>query len=276
MGVNLQLGDDATSDETEKKMTPDTSPPKTVKKEDKPAESAAGGGFLMTGAKAQAAIKQEEAQAAQRMAEGDKLWRFYIPTTELNEERTITFLDGDLDEDGMLSCPTWYEHTVQLNGRWQNLICVSHEEPCPMCENGDNRTIMAGFTIIDHTPYTIKKGKNAGDTIENSRKLFVPTRTTLGVLQTYAAKRGGLKGWTVSITRTKDKSPRVGDVFDFLEHRTPEALTEKYGEELIVPADYNKELTYYNRAELIELGVTAAAGGMVGGETASKDLSDQL
>lgn len=275
MGVNMQLGASAENDE-KTTMKPDTSPPKTTPQTETKSKAPAAGGFLMTGAKAQEAIKKEEAQAKQRMEDSDKLWRFYIPQNELNAERTITFLDGVLEEDGMLTCPTWYEHTVQLNGRWQNLICVGHEEPCPMCENGDNRTIMAGFSIIDHTPYTIKKGKNAGDTIENSRKLFVPTRTTLGVLQSYAAKRGGLKGWTVGVTRTKDKSPRVGDVFDFLEQRDDAALLAKYGEEVTKPADFNNELTYYNRAELIELGVTAAVGGMVGGDAPSSDLQDQL
>ena len=80
----------------------------------------------------------------------------------------------------------------------------------------------------------------------------------------------------MDITRTKDKSPRVGDVFDFIEQRTPEALEKIFGAELIEPANWSEELVPHTRAELIELGVQAATtGGMVGG-TAQADLSDKL
>ena len=236
--------------------------------------------FMMTGKKAHDTMAQEEAMAKARQEEAGKLWRFYIRKEDIGEDFTVTFLDGNLDENGLLIMPTWYEHMIQLNGRWENFPCVSANEPCPMCESGNNHALVGGFTVIDHTPYTIKKGPKEGQVIEKSKKLFIAKRTTLGQLQKIASKRGGLTGVTLEISRSTNKSASVGDMFDVIKEQTLEEVRADvvnggYKPELAEPANWAEEIVYRDRAALEELGVVGSTS-MVGGDAPSKDLAGQL
>lgn len=217
--------------------------------------------FLKQGAAAKQAQVEASAKAEAAKAEAGKLWRFRIPEGD-EDDRTITFLDGTLDEDGTLDAPMWHEHTLQLGGNWKNVPCTSHEEPCPICANGDNAALVAGFTVIDHTPFVIKNGPNAGKKITQSRKLFVAKRTTYALLQKLAAKHGGLAGTTWEVSRTGDKSPAVGNIFQFSEKNTMVELKKQFKDDA-EPADFAEEITYYNREELIQQGVKAS-GAKVG------------
>lgn len=241
-----------------------------------PAKSGAVG-WMKKGKAAHQAFQEEEAKAEKAKAEAGKLFRFWMPP---DEERKITFLDGELDEEGMLDIPMFYEHRVRLNGDWKTFVCVSEEEPCPICEKGDSRASLVGvMTVIDHTPYKIKSGPNAGKTIKNSRKLFVATRQTIKKLAKKAAKQGGLAGCTFEVSRTSDKDPSVGSDFEFLERCTADELVAKYDlkEEDVSPADYSHEITYHSAEELVKLGVGKAMGG-VGKEkgVATAEVADEL
>ena len=244
-------------------------------------------GFLKTGGAAKQAVQEAEAKAEAQKAEAGKLWRFRIPEGD-DDDRRITFLDGTLDEEGTLEAPMWHEHTIQLGGKWKNVPCTSHEEPCPICANGDNAALVAGFTVIDHTPYTIQSGPNAGKTVKFSKRLFVAKRTTYAQLQKLATKQGGLVGTTWDVSRNGDKSPAVGNMFQFeakssLAELKKElaAVKAEYGE-LVAPADFAEEITYYTRAELIQQGVKGAVGGgsaksAIGGKkTTGADLDEEL
>jgi len=215
-----------------------------------------GGGmsFLKKGAAAQKALKQEEAKAEAKQAEYGKLWRFYMKE---DEEKDIIFLDGDLDEDGNLDVPMWKEHFMQVGGKWTNLACTAHEEPCPMCENGDEPSLLAGFTILDLTPFTIKKGPNAGKKIKQSKKIFACKRTTFAQLQKYASKKGGLRGLEFEVSRSNSKAANVGDTFVMGDKISFEDLHDKYKDDA-EPADFEEEITYRTRDELIQLGVKAS------------------
>lgn len=221
-------------------------------------------GFLKTGAAAKAALAAEEARVAEAKAAAGKLYRFRLKE---GEARTITFLDGYLDADGLLDIPMWMEHTLQVNGNWTNVVCTQEQEPCPVCATGDRPSLVGGLTVIDHTEFTIQKGANAGKVISNQKRLFVAKRGTLKILQKLAEKRGGLAGCTFEVSRTSDKSPSVGDMFDFSQQDSLEELREHFGQDdegnwIATPANYDEEVVYRTADQLIELGIGKAVASI--------------
>ena len=217
--------------------------------------------FMKTGSQAKAAIDAADAQAERAKEEAGKLWRFWMP---VGDERIITFLDGSIGEDGMIDCGMWYEHRIKVNGEWTPFVCVAESEPCPLCDTGDSKqSLVGGLTCIDHTPYKVQKGPNAGKIIQNSKKLFVATRNTIKILSKHAVKKGGLTGCTFEISRTGEKDPGVGNQFDFVDKFTEAELMQKYGlkAEDVAPADYSHEITYRTAEELVALGLGKAGKG---------------
>lgn len=202
-------------------------------------------------------VKAEQ-QAAMRKAERDKLWRFWM---EPETTRTITFLDGNPDADGMLDCMCYYEHNVPFNGSRENFVCTAEQEGhCVICDSGkegSNNALVGFLTIIDHTQHKIKQGKNAGKTIVNQRKAFVPKREIIKVLSKQAVKRGGLRGCTFEVSRGNDRTANTGNSFEFIEKLSDEELMAKYDlkPEDIEAADFEKEVTYRTNDQLVELGV---------------------
>lgn len=232
-------------------------------------------GFLKTGAAAKQALASENAKTEARQAEAGKLWRFYIKKTDIGKDYKITFLDGHLDEEGTLEAPMWHEHMLQVGGDWKNLPCTAHEEPCPICALPKNEpALVAAFTVIDHTPVTIQSGPNAGKKLEHTRKLFVAKRTTYAMLQKLATKQGGLVGTTWEVSRSTEKSASVGELFQFEEKRTLQELKKLYGDNA-EPANIAEEITYYNRRQLLQLGIAGSAS-VAGGNQPSEDLDAEL
>ena len=114
--------------------------------------------FLKRGAAAKQAVQVEDAKAEARRAEYGRLRRFYIG---YNEDGQITFLDGQLDEDGVLDCPRFMEHKIRIGTDWKNFACTAEIDtsgPCPICEAGDKASLVGVFTVIDHSTYTVKHG----------------------------------------------------------------------------------------------------------------------
>lgn len=217
---------------------------------------------------AEAAALQEQAKAEQQAKKDsyDKLFRFWMKE---GEEKDITFVDGKIDkETGLLDAPRLYEHKVQLNGEWTQLVCPEKSDPksghkCPICKSGDTPTLVAGFTIIDHSEFTSAKGNKYKDT----QKLFVATSKTYELLNKFAQKMGGsLVGQRFSVSRTSDKAPRVGDVLIPGVKTDPEVLAKMYVREWVdkegvkkiepqfVVADYETEFTFKTPDELAKLG----------------------
>lgn len=240
-------------------------------------------GFMKRGAAAREALANEEAKAELRKAEAGRMFRFWLND---GEERQITFLDGKLDEEGMLDIQMYYEHTLNVNGNWENFVCtaeVDQSQPCPICEKGDRAALVGVMTVIDHTPHTIKNGASKGNVIQHSRKLFVAKRQTIEQLTVLAKKRGGLQGCTFDVSRIGDKAARVGSQFDF-QHKftTRQEILEACGlekEEDVTPADYEAEVRYYSPEELLELGVGKAPSGIGYGNKSGgskSSMSDEL
>jgi hypothetical protein len=221
--------------------------------------------WMKTGDESKKMAQQAEQEAEKRRAEIGKMFRFFMKP---KEERKIIFVDGALDAQGFLNPPRFYEHNLYLNGSWGNtFVCPEKTDPvnggkCPICEGGDRPQLVALFTIIDVNPYTAKNGK----VYSNQRKLFVATPGTFEILNKSAIKRGGLVGATFDVSRTKDKDPRVGNVFDFMEKTDPEILkkklmrtyTDKENKSVTVcdfmPGEYDKEIIYRTADELRKMG----------------------
>jgi hypothetical protein len=220
--------------------------------------------WMMKGNKAKEALEKEEVAAEQRKKESGRMYRFWLPE---NGSTSITFLDGNLDEDGVLDTLMYYEHNVFMNGNWKNwFACTKEIAPCPICEGGDSPSLVGVFTIIDHSEWT---GKN-GQLHKDERKLFVAKRQILKQLQMIAAKRGGLAGCTFDVMRTGDKSPGCGNVFDFTEKRTLKEIASIYKEAAEGPADYEDQLPYYPPDDLRKMGfgsqVIGSEKGIAGGK----------
>lgn len=234
-------------------------------------------GWMKRGSEAKEALAQEEARV-ELAKQGKGMYRFWMPE---DSDRKITFLDGDLDEDGVLDVLAYYEHTLRVNGQFEQFVCTADADttqPCPLCEAGDKPSLVHVLTVIDHTPYTIKSGPNAGKTVKDTRKLFVAKRNTIQLLTKIATKRGGLAGCTFDVSRIGDKSPGVGTQFDFVEKfESYEDIAEKYGLKLeeVAPANYEDEIRYLSPEELISLGLGKAPSG-VGYEKGMGGLKDQL
>lgn len=256
----------------------DEDKPKSKTPEKKKASSL---GFMKRGDAARQALAEEEARAEKAREEAGKMWRFWMPQ---DEDRKITFLDGDLDDESMLDIPMYHEHGIKVNGQWTNFPCTNESEGyCPLCEEGDKPSLVGVMTIIDHTPHTIKTGPNAGNVIQHSRKLFVAKKQTIRLLSKLAVKRGGLTGCTFDVMRGDKKTAAVGSQFDFDEKNSLEDIAEACDLKLedVQPADYDAEITYHTSDELVELGLGKAPSGpgygnKSSGSSDNKDLNDEL
>lgn len=216
--------------------------------------------WMLRGKAAHEAYARDAAEQEVRREAQRRLHRFRI---DVNEPARITFLDGALDEDGLLAVPSLYEHAVQLAGRWATFVCVGGgPEPCPICDSGRPPALVAAFTVIDHRPYTIRRGPRAGTVVVDQRKLFVAKKGTLARLQLKASTLGseGLAGATLAVTRLDSGdglSPGVGTEFDVVERTPLDVLAERYGAEG-VPANYEQEFPYLPASRLIALGLGRA------------------
>ena len=238
-------------------------------------------GFLKKGASMKQAFENEEAKAEAAKEAAGKMRRFWLKE---EESSTITFLDGQMDESGqMLDIFAFYEHAIQLNGEWSNFVCTAEadqSQPCPICEAGDKPSFVGVMTVLDHKPYTVKNGPNAGTVLVDQRKLFVAKRDTIKLLTNLAKKRGGLAGCTFDVTRSGDKKARVGDVFDF-QHKYSKLseIAAKYDLKMedVQPAEYAEEIIYHSPEDLIKLGVGKAKFNGGGNKTSSgKGYKDEL
>lgn len=248
--------------------------------------------WIKTGKESEAIAKQDEKEKEQQEAQRGKLWRFFLKD---KEEARITFIDGDLDENGHLSPPRFYEHNLQINGKWGNtFVCPEKSMPeeghkCPICATGDRSSLVALFTIIDHREFKTKQGK----TMSNQKRLLVAKSISMEMLTKHAIKRGGLAGTTWDVTRMGDNSAAIGSMFDFVEKNEISFLQKQFTEvvdangvkkqqTIFLPADYEKEIVFHTPEELLKLGFgTKTAGGMgtgmsPGGSSAKHDYSSQL
>lgn len=239
--------------------------------------------FLKMGTDSAVMAQQAEIDRQQQREQQGKMWRFYLKE---GDEAQITFVDGDLSNEGFLIPPRFYEHDLYLNGSYHNFfVCPEKTSPdaedkCPLCEKGESRPYLAAlFTVIDHRE--VKSTKDPSKVYKDSPRLFVAKTSTFELLNKLAVKRGGLAGVTFDVSRTKgDKIPSVGNVFDFVEKREIKVLEKLYVRETVdpktnvksvntifVPANYEEEIVFRSGDELRKMGFgtpAVAAGTMTG------------
>ncbi len=251
--------------------------PAAVEKEDPPAKSSTISSltkqaaaksklsWVKQGSEAKEEIVKADHKAELAKAERGKLWRFWMPA---DTERQITFLDGEVDADGMIDCPMYYEHSIQVNGDRKQFVCTQEDEGyCVICDSGkegSKNALVGVLTVCDHSPHKVQKGPNAGKIIQHTRKLFVAKRETIKQLSKIAVKRGGLTGCTFDVTRGNDRTAAVGNQFDFVSKMSLAEIAAKYDidkPQEFVPAKLEDEITYLSNAQLLELGVGKAPTG---------------
>jgi hypothetical protein len=230
----------------------------------------------------------EKVEADQKAAQDPLRWaysnRFWMPA---NGEATITFLDGDLNPEGMLDELTYWEHQCKMGGHWRNWFpCIQGEEACPVCESGEKNALVAIFTIIDHSEYVGKKGNSKGKVFKDQKKLFVCKKNVLKRLRMLASKRDGLRGATFDVARIGENSENVGDTFDFSKKWDDmDEFAKHYnlkdddsGEKVLkAAAAYPYELIVpdHTRADLAKLGF-GSGGTTVGAEAAPEGEYDNV
>jgi hypothetical protein len=219
--------------------------------------------YLKKGAQAAKEVSKAETQAELNKS---KVYRFWLPK---DSDARITFLDGDLLPNGLIDGTVYHEHDVKINGKFGNpFVCIKEYEVCPLCEQGDNSSFVAAFTIIDHRSYEDREGKTVKDTL----RLFVCKLDTYKMLQKIATKRGGLAGCTFDVTRTGDKSANVGNMFDFVEKKQVAALLKKYKVEVV---DYEKAIPYRDEESLRALGFGSDNSAQYGSKYKGKATEEE-
>ena len=231
--------------------------------------------FLKRGAAAKQAVQEEDAKAEERGAPNtSRMRRFYIG---YNEDSQITFLDGKLDEDGVLDFPRFYEHKIQVGGDWKNFVCTAEidtERALPdLREPATRRRLVGVMTVIDHSTYTVKKGPNAGKTYHEPAQAVRRQGRHDQAAATSSPSSPSAMAWpaapsTSRAARRTSTRRRSATTFDFVDQAQDarrdrrEVRPQARG----VPACRLRrprgEIVYLPPAKLIELGIGKAHGGV--------------
>lgn len=166
-------------------------------------------------------IDEEDKKRKERQ---NTVFRFWMPS---GKSAYLTFVDDLTNPAGFKTPFVYMEHNLYLNGTWKHwFTCINGLEvevdgvksklECPLCKGGNTPYLAGAFTVIDHTQWKDKNGKNHQD----EKKLFVCKSDVLKIMRKAMAKKGTLRGFKVEVTRTSDTSPGTGNQFDF-EERNP-------------------------------------------------------
>lgn len=220
------------------------------------AKKNASSSFLKRGSEAREALLSQEKEIEKVQEIRGTFRNFFL---RAGSQATITFLDGGLDEDGLLDMPLMYLHSVYhadmgSNGERINLVCTQDTEgDCPICAY-DKAQLVGCLTVIEHTKYQSADGE-----VINPRRLFLPKRQTMRELQEAATELGGLRGYQFKVRRHGKKSPIVGDELELVADRIPEETLKKVFDACSSsnPIDYETELNYFSNEDLEKLGIVA-------------------
>lgn len=233
-------------------------------------------GWMSTGAQSKKLAEQEAIEAQKRKEEQGKMYRFYLKT---GEEARITFVDGALDGEGYLTPPRFYEHAIQVAGKWEDFVCPEKTNPesgdkCPICASGDRPYLVSLFTVIDHREI---QSKDKTKTYKDMPRLLALKPKGFEIVAHKAKKQGGLEGRTFDVARLGENATNTGDVWDFVEKREMADLQAQFmrnvkddkgndtgkQETYFVPANYESEIVFRTGDELrgMGLGVASVGGG---------------
>ena len=133
--------------------------------------------------------------------------RFWMPP---NSTRKIIMLD---DEPFCI-----HEHNPKINGQFKDnwYTCRKgadvNDLACPMCSSKVRRYYIGFVTVLDATGWTTKKDNKL---VIYQRQLFPMKVESLKRFKIIKHKKTHLVGAIFDVTRTDDRSPQCGDMFDF-------------------------------------------------------------
>ncbi len=204
-------------------------------------------------------IKEAEKEAAR----GRGVSRFWMPPDSTKE---IIILD---DEPFCI-----WEHALKINEKWKGNEHTCRkgigDSVCPLCQSGANRYYVGFLTILDHTGFEDKEGKQH----TNLRRLFPMKSDTLNRFAKFKERKKSLVGWKVEVTRSGKKSPAVGDMFDFIEKVDPFEdkefwfISKANGGKKKPPEvyDYREILEPMSVKEMLSIGSGGYGGDKSGGD----------
>lgn len=202
--------------------------------------------------------QDEVKRAQQRSADAqNRTHRFWLKD---GETKRFAFVDGDPY--------SIREHDFQINNRWGNTkTCLQGTgEACPYCEADNKPYFVSMFTVIDMSEYTGRDGK----VYKNTIKLFPAKSEALKILLKLREKRGDLAGCMFDASRAGDKSPKVGNMFDFVKKvnlSDPKVYKALGMNAAPKPIDYEAKLAPLSReAALAWLGGNSAGADDEGGD----------
>lgn len=204
--------------------------------------TAKGGGRLVHSGddifdRAARAEQEQERQKALRESGLGRVFRFWVPE---GESREMIILDADIREGRQ-----FYEHNVKgPDGKWGNFhMCVAEVANCPVCEKYPDHKpyFIAVLTVLDLTPFKIKKGTKDERTIQQSRKLLALKTSSLNMLKdiqdavlqehktfrgTYLLMHRAKGGGQTAVNIGAPKVLKGGKIFDYF---TEKELIEEFG-----------------------------------------------
>ncbi len=177
------------------------------------------------------------------------------------EEAEIMFLDQD-------PCMVW-EHKIELNGRWETLICTREFQHCPICEAFPRHKpgLTAYLSIIDTRPYMDRQGTQ----VKFSKKLFPMKAAMQGIVYDILKEQKSLKYLLCRVKRYSAKSASGGDYLAPI-RRIKDPLKVVKSADLLVPFDYEKVFQPLTSEELTAMGIFSAP--ILGSEDAEEVLGE--
>ncbi|MBL4702294.1 MAG: hypothetical protein JKX85_13650 [Phycisphaeraceae bacterium] len=230
---------------------------------------AAASSHLSYGGEQQTAINQVKTAQDLRTRLRGGVWEFYL---EVGSFANLYFLDGTVAGEGVFDTPITATHMLQIGGDWVKFICNKKiEGDCIVCDSNMDRSqpsTVQMFTVINTTPHTVKKGKNAGKVIPARLQMFSATPQVREKLMSRAVNNGGtLAGKLFKFTKSTPQEPRTGGDIELVSDQYPMAsVLAKYpmlggekSDQPTQPIDYAQAFPILTNAEIAALRADVAS-----------------
>ena len=189
--------------------------------------------------------KKRELDKIAKVKKEKSVSRFFL---KAGEESIIVFVD---------SVPVGiFEHNLRIDGRWGNFYtCSKDVGVCPICQYfRDNKpTWTVYFTVIDTRSFV---RQSDGQEVKNRKVLFPVKGSAIALVEKLLKKYKNLSGLAFKVTRLTDNDPNCGNDFEYLGKVN---ILKKFGQDAVIPIDYDKVLAFPTEEELAYLGITAGS-----------------
>jgi hypothetical protein len=169
-------------------------------------------------------------------------------TSKQNNVRRFKLKPGDKAKIIFLENPnTWlYEHSVNVEGRWENFTCTADRETCPLCQTGNKQSAILVTTIIDTRKSVSSK---TGKEYKNQKALLVLKGKAIRAImrQFLEGNKVDLTHYSMEIERDIDKqSVACGEFLTLGKKLSVQALEAAAKQQDIDPKEYLKPFDYFS------------------------------